>query len=190
VGIAGPPAAGKSTLAACLVKAINAVSTIPSAVNVPMDGFHRHSSELRKQGTLSIKGAPRTFDVDKLKEFLCSLKISFSPCRGPLYSREIHDVVEDAYSIDFEPIVIIEGNYLLLDAPGWKGISELLDWRLYLSVEESVSVQRLFERHIAGGRSREEAEQKITLTDMPNFRLIQGTAKFADRILSPIDLTP
>jgi pantothenate kinase len=55
LGITGAPGAGKSTLAARLVDALDG-----QAVLVPMDGFHLADAELRRIGTRDRKGARST----------------------------------------------------------------------------------------------------------------------------------
>ena len=60
LGIAGAPAAGKTTLAEELVRAL-AAAGVPVA-HVPMDGFHLADVELDRLGRRDRKGAPDTFD--------------------------------------------------------------------------------------------------------------------------------
>lgn len=55
VALAGPPAAGKSTLAAELVTALG-----QGAKAVPMDGFHYDDAVLIARGARARKGAPDT----------------------------------------------------------------------------------------------------------------------------------
>ena len=62
VAIAGPPASGKSTLAAELVDALDATSPGSCAL-LQMDGFHYDDEVLAPRGWLARKGAPHTFDV-------------------------------------------------------------------------------------------------------------------------------
>jgi pantothenate kinase len=185
VGIAGPPAAGKSTLACKLAATINSIAGPQMAICVPMDGFHMRTADLQRRGTLQLKGSPETFDVDKLRSFLAGLKASRTAGTGPAYSRQTHDVVEDGYKIGSEPIAIVEGNYLFLDLPEWREIGALLDWRLFLDLPESIVIDRLFQRHLAGGMSHKDAEQKIFAVDMKNYRLIAAYRYAAERILDP-----
>ncbi|MDX2297935.1 nucleoside/nucleotide kinase family protein, partial [Streptomyces roseofulvus] len=58
LGLAGPPGAGKSTLAERLVERLDG-----RAVLLPMDGFHLAGAELARLGRAGRKGAPDTFDA-------------------------------------------------------------------------------------------------------------------------------
>jgi len=62
LGITGPPAAGKTTLAEELVAAIGR-ETPGWVAHVPMDGFHLADVELDRLGLRDRKGAPETFDA-------------------------------------------------------------------------------------------------------------------------------
>ena len=52
------------------------------------------------------------------------------------------------------PLIVTEGNYLLLDTHPWTAIRELLDEAWYVEQDDGVRVERLIARHIATARSR------------------------------------
>ena len=68
VGIAGPPAAGKSTISASLEAAL------ADSVVVPMDGFHLDNQELDALSLRDRKGAPDTFDADGFIDLVHAIK--------------------------------------------------------------------------------------------------------------------
>ena len=68
VALAGPPGAGKSTAAEGLA------AVLPSAMALPVDGYHYDDAVLRARGLLARKGAPETFDVGGLAHMLDRLR--------------------------------------------------------------------------------------------------------------------
>ncbi|WP_043738554.1 MULTISPECIES: nucleoside/nucleotide kinase family protein [Nocardia] len=184
LGIAGPPAAGKSTLAQNLAAAITAAHGVGAEI-APMDGFHRTSAELDAAGARHRKGQPDTFDVSG---FVARLKLLREAPLGehvpwPIYDRELHDPVPDAITFADQQIAVVEGNYLLLDQPGWVEVRSQLDEVWYLDADDTVIEQRLTDRHLLAGKTAEQAHTKITDSDLPNARLIAHTRGHADTVL-------
>ncbi|MFQ6226288.1 nucleoside/nucleotide kinase family protein [Nocardia sp. NPDC002869] len=184
LGIAGPPAAGKSTLSQNLAATVRAGHAVPAEI-APMDGFHKTSAELDAVGALHLKGEPHTFDV---AGFVARLKVLREAPLGrripwPLYDRDLHDPVPDAIVFAAQQLAVVEGNYLLLEQPGWAEVRAQLDEVWYLDAADDVIEQRLTVRHLQGGRTIEQAQVKIADSDMPNARLIAGTRDRADIVL-------
>ena len=183
VAIAGAPAAGKSTFAINLVNAINQASEQRRAVHVPMDGFHKTAAVLAREGATDSKGKPDTFEVERLLDFLNRLRRFEKHLRAPQYSRETHDVVDDAYQVDDEDIAIVEGNYLLCDRGLWTDIGRLFDVKIFLSVSQETAVRRLHQRYGDSGRSAQWQEKHIADVDLPNLRLIEDSKGVADCVI-------
>jgi len=184
-GIAGGPGSGKSTLAAQLVELLNA--TVPSsAALVPMDGFHLSHAHLVEQGTVAEKGAPHTFDGAGFVALLETLKTAKSAVGLPAYSREIEDVVPDAASIASNvPILVVEGNYLLLERDPWKRVRDLLDYAVFLELEWNVVRARLLTRHDEHGRfTTERNVSHVDGIDRANFELVRTGRGRADLVVS------
>ncbi len=181
VGLAGGPGAGKSTLAAELVNLLNVVRT-GSAALVPMDGFHMRHAKLEALEEIHRKGAPHTFEGAAFVDFLHHLKSATGPVSGPGYSREIEDVVDDAFTIDpAVSVLIVEGNYLLLPSPPWAGIRPLLDYAVYLDVPRDLVEARLLRRHAEHGLFTQERNRaRIARNDLPNYDLVTTSADRAD----------
>lgn len=185
LGITGCPAAGKSELANVLSDEINFRTGCDLAVVIPMDGFHFPNSTLEEQGLLPIKGAPETFDTNSFVELINRLYgFPDQIIMCPAYDRELHDPVEN--SITIKPsnrLIIVEGNYLLLNRSPWNLIRTKLDEVWYLDTPLDIIKERLFDRHISGGTTKKEAERKITLVDISNAELIKKTCLLADKIV-------
>jgi pantothenate kinase len=173
LGLAGPPGAGKSTLAALLAAALG-----PAACVVPMDGFHLAQRELERLGRAGRKGAPDTFDAAGYRALLQRLRAAGGeePVYAPEFRREIEEPVAGAIAVGPEVrLVITEGNYLLLDEGPWAGVAALLDETWYVHTPDVLRVPRLVARHVAHGRAEAEARRWVEASDEPNARRVAGT---------------
>ena len=116
VAIAGPPAAGKSTLASELVDLLSGRAAL-----LGMDAFHFDDHILSQRGLLSRKGSPRTFDVVSYARALRALRMEPDiEVAVPVFDRELELSRNCAALVDARhEIVVTEGNYLLLDEDPW-----------------------------------------------------------------------
>jgi pantothenate kinase len=180
LGIAGPPGSGKSTLAASVVRELNG-----KAVLVPMDGFHLAQAELVRLRRADRKGAADTFDAAGYVALLERLRAGGNQTvYAPEFRREIEEPIAGAIPVPPDvPLVVTEGNYLLLDRAGWAPVRGLLDEAWYLDLDEDVRLARLIARHIAFGRPAPAAEAWSRGTDQRNADLIAGTRHRADLIV-------
>lgn len=172
IGIAGAPGAGKSTLAAALVDRLG-----PQAALLPMDGFHLPQRRLVELSRRDRMGAADTFDVDAFLKVLRRVRDEDGVVLAPGFDRTVEEAVPDAIRIGPEhSLVVVEGNYLLLDSGGWEAANELLDLTFFVEVPQEVRLRRLIDRHIAFGKSPEAAEAWVLGPDERNAELIAGTA--------------
>ncbi|MGW7457333.1 nucleoside/nucleotide kinase family protein [Streptomyces sp. NPDC054797] len=184
LGIAGPPGAGKSTLAARLAAALGP----RKAVVVPMDGFHLAGAELVRLGLADRKGAPETFDAAGYACLLDRLRhprgATGATVYAPAFDRSLEEPIAGSIPVAPEvPLVITEGNYLLHDAGEWASVRPLLDEAWYLAPDEELRVRRLVERHVRHGKDPAYARAWVARSDEANARLIAPGRHRADLVL-------
>ena len=186
VGIAGPPASGKSTFAAALCDALNGGAAPGEAGDVAalaaLDGFHYDDRVLNARGHRPRKGAPFTFDVEGYAAMLDRLG---GPDREavaiPVFDRDLE--LSRAAAAVVEPrhrIVITEGNYLLLDDDRWHRVRDRLDFSVFLDVPAEELRRRLMDRWLGHGYPPAEAKEKTEANDLVNARLVASTSAEPD----------
>lgn len=171
VGLVGPPGVGKSTVSAALADRLD-----PAPPIVGMDGFHLANDALIERGTVTRKGAPDTFDADGFVHLLERLRSIDTTVWCPRFDRSIEDSIAAAVAVvPSDRIVIVEGNYLLLDTPPWDRARRLVDLVVYLDLDQAARIGRLIARHIEFGRSETEARRFVEGSDEANARLIAAS---------------
>ncbi|KAL9243027.1 hypothetical protein vseg_016967 [Gypsophila vaccaria] len=206
IGLAGPPGAGKSTVASEVVQRINSkwqqkapsmdelVDSPDIAIVLPMDGFHLYRHQLDSmedpKEAHARRGAPWTFDPTRLLNCLQTLRNEGS-VYAPSFDHGVGDPVEDDIFVSLQhKVVIVEGNYVLLDEGVWSDISTLFDEKWFIDVDLNTSMDRVLKRHMSkSNRSPDEAKWRIDYNDRPNAELIMKSKKNADLVIKSIDLS-
>ena len=180
LGITGAPGAGKSTLAEALAVALGDLCRL-----VPMDGFHLAQAELVRLGRAGRKGAPDTFDAEGYAALLRRLRSAEDDVvYAPAFDRSLEEPIAGALPIPRDvPLIITEGNYLLVDDAPWAGVGPLLDVVWYLDVAEPVRLDRLVSRHVAFGKAPDAARAWALGSDQRNAQVIGKTRILADRVI-------
>jgi pantothenate kinase len=174
---------GKSTLAAAVMAAYERDAGAGTAAVVGMDGFHLRQAELVRRGLTDVKGAPETFDADGFVSLLRRLRDPRSVTSVPVFDRSIEEPVADALTIRPEQrLVVVEGNYLLLDDV-WRPVRDLLDAVWHLHLPDDLRVPDLVARHVEHGRSAEAATEWVLRSDEANARLVATAASRADVVV-------
>ena len=178
VAIAGPPGAGKSTLAEGLGRRLT-LQKVPTAV-VPMDGFHLDNAVLEARGLLSRKGAPETFDASGFVYLARRLRAG-GEVVYPVFDRARDLAVAGAGVVPADAaVVVLEGNYLLFDEPPWAGLPQLWDLSARIDVPLSDLRGRLIQRWLTQGLSRSAATARAERNDIPNAARVIERALPAD----------
>lgn len=189
VGIAGAPASGKSTLAAQLVADLQRSTGPKAAALVPMDGFHLDNAELDAMGLRHLKGAPQTFDVAGFVKLVRAVRAQADTLRYPLFDRAQDKTLPDAGQLDRDvPIIVFEGNYLLLRDPSWSDLRDLFDLTVMLSVPMDELRDRLVARWLTYRLTHDQAVARAESNDIPNARLVIAKSAPADLTLASVSL--
>lgn len=166
VAIAGPPASGKSTISEALARAM-CEAGCPTQV-VPMDGFHLDNNVLSELGLLERKGAPETFDANGFLRMVAALT-NEEQVYFPTFDRDRDIAIGGTGSVGPDcDTVLVEGNYLLFDAPTWRELKPHWDFSVWLNVGNEALKRRLVERWLEQGLSQEEAEARAIGNDLYN----------------------
>jgi len=196
VAVAGPPGSGKTAFASTLVAVINAEAEHDMAVLVGLDGWHYPNAYLAtrfiNQGdgqiTLQrIKGSPETFDATNAYDCLSKMR-NGGRVTFPVYSRRLHEPMSGGGLVALShKMVIVEGNYLLLDEDPWRRFLELFDVCIFISAPLETLVASLAERHQRGGKSPEVTTRHIRQVDLPNASRVVPSAARAQVLVHKAD---
>ena len=181
VAIAGCPGSGKSTLAGQLCEAVNARLPGQCAV-LPMDGFHYDDWVLVPRGDRPRKGAPHTFDTGGLATLLRRLRDEADTTIAvPVFDRSIEIARAGARLIEPQVrLVLVEGNYLLLDRPDWRPLAAFFELTVFLDVPVPVLRARLRRRWEDMGLAEVEIAAKLAGNDFLNIDTVLAESRPAD----------
>lgn len=209
VAIAGIPGSGKTTTAQAIVSHLNSTPKVHAAL-LSMDGFHLSRAALDKMPNATEahvrRGAPWTFDVTRFVSFVRKLRIwatetplpsaSGTWCdtdviRAPTFDHEAKDPVEDGLVITPDAsIIIIEGNYLLLDEPGWRDLASLVDYRVFVDTDLKEARDRTAKRHVQAGIEKclEDGYRRVDSNDYLNGVSIQERLLTPDMVIKSVTM--
>jgi pantothenate kinase len=181
IAVAGPPGSGKSTLAEKLVQSLN-VTKSGSAAIIPMDGFHYDDSVLQLAGLLNRKGAPETFDTGGFASLLKRLRDNVETAIAvPVFDRKLELSRAAARVVGSDVrILVVEGNYLLLDDAAWSPLRKYYDFTVMVNEDLPTLKARLINRWLGFGYNHEQAAAKAEGNDLPNAELVLARSLTAD----------
>jgi pantothenate kinase len=184
LGVAGPPGAGKSTLAQALTAAV-CERRPGGAAYVPMDGFHLADEQLARLGLLDRKGAPESFDVNGYAAILERLRADDDDIvYAPGFERELEQPIAASIAVSSGArLIVTEGNYLLVPDAGWSRVRAALDEVWYCQLDDATRVERLIARHVEFGKTPADAVAWVERRDEANARLVRASRDRADLIV-------
>jgi len=196
VAIVGAPGSGKTAFSNSLATVINAISGSSRALVIGLDGWHYPNAYLDthmvvRNGTdvllRNIKGAPETFDVYKVWDCLRRIQTE-EEVEFPIYSRIAHEPLSGGGCVlASHKLILVEGNYLLLDEEPWRRIQALFNKRVFITARQEILVAALRERHVRGGKTILEANNHIQTADLPNGQRVLANLSGVDFIVTKKD---
>lgn len=184
IGLAGGPGSGKSTLAQALKARLGKLLTI-----IPLDGYHYYRRELDAMEdpdeAHKRRGAPFTFNATRFVDDLIKAR-GTGEGLFPSFDHAAGDPVEASIQLHRGPqIVLVEGNYVLLDTEPWRQLRDsVFDETWFLDVPIAECNRRVCRRHVETGLTEEQAELRVATNDSINAELITRISRAnADRIL-------
>lgn len=208
VAIAGVPGSGKTTTAEAVVQQLNADSKVHAAL-LSMDGFHLPRADLDKlpnsAEAYARRGAPWTFDVARFVAFVSRLRVwadktplvapysgkwtTKDTIRAPAFDHKAKDPIEGGIAITPDAsIIIVEGNYLLLDEPGWRDLAELVDYKVFVDTDLREARERTAKRHVHAGieKTLEDGYRRVDSNDYLNGISIRDKLLAPDMIIKSV----
>lgn len=181
VGLCGAPGSGKSTLAEELYRRLTAQKTLCRVV--PMDGFHLDNSVIEQMGLLNRKGAPETFDAAGYVHLVRRIA-GREQVFAPTFDRSRDIAIAGAMDVPAHcPVVIFEGNYLLLNEHPWDQLMDLFDLTVFLDVDMPELRARLIHRWLSHGLSRAAATRRAEANDLLNAERVAKNSHSANIVL-------
>jgi pantothenate kinase len=183
LAIAGAPGSGKSTTVEMLLERIEALRPGLTAI-LPMDGFHYDDAVLHAMGRRPWKGAPDTFDVGGLASVIQRLSAGTETVAVPVFDRDLEISRGSARLIGPEAeLILVEGNYLLLERAPWDQLAPLFDKTVMIEVPEDILAERLRARWLHYNLSEDQIRAKLEENDLPNGRTVISDSRQADFVL-------
>jgi len=181
VAIAGAPGVGKSTFSQDICQQLNDQRDNICSI-LPMDGFHFDDGYLNHKGWKARKGAPHTFDVGGLLSIIKRLSLNAEDQISiPLFDRA-NEISRAGAAIipQSSQIILVEGNYLLLDEKPWSDLHSYFDLSIMLVADTGLLTLRLSKRWLDLGFSKSEAEKKLDDNDLINVKVVIENSIEAD----------
>ena len=166
IALSGPPASGKSTISEKLANDLSAKDYNTSILQ--MDGFHYDDLILKEKKLLLKKGAPETFDVMGLINFVSRLQKE-DEVVIPIFDRTLELSRSSAVIISKNTkVIIVEGNYVLLNSYPWRELHKFFNTTVMINCGKKILEKRLIERWENFNLPKKEIDEKVYKNDLPN----------------------
>ncbi|KAJ6788412.1 hypothetical protein PWT90_04693 [Aphanocladium album] len=198
IGVAGIPGSGKTTFSKVITARLNdlAAKQNPSspapAAFLPMDGFHYPRSYLSAQADAALyharRGASFTFDAPQFLNLVTKLRNNplDQDITAPSFDHAVKDPKEDDIVIaPTQRIVVVEGNYVALNADVWREAAAFFDELWFVEVDFDRARERLGPRHVKAGivTTLEDGYKRADENDLVNGKEIVDNKMPIDEVI-------
>jgi type I pantothenate kinase len=142
IGMAGSVAVGKSTTARILQRLLARWPNHPKVDLLTTDGFLMPNEVLEREGLMSRKGFPESYDLPAILRVMSEVKAGKRNVAAPLYSHLSYNVLKGEHQIIDQPdILIVEGLNVLQtgrpprDGRGIPNVSDFFDFSIYIDAD-------------------------------------------------------
>lgn len=148
IGISGSVAVGKSTTARLMKKLLQTTYPSKKVELMTTDGFLYPNAVLKKKGIMKRKGFPESYDMQRLLDFMVSIKTGSQVVEYPIYSHETYDVIPGQMKKMQQPdILIVEGINVLQLPPNFEVfVSDFFDLSIFVDADPNKIRQWFLER--------------------------------------------
>ena len=177
IGIAGPSASGKSSLANSIVQEFST----QQVVVISEDSYYKDQSHLpMEEREKTNYDHPNAFDHELLTKHLDDL-CNNKAVKVPVYDHSLHTRGKEFGYVEPSQIVVLEGILLFSE----ERLRKLMDIKIYVDAPLDLCILRRLERDVTvRGRSVESVISQYQETVRPMFlEFVEPSKKYADLIV-------
>ena len=136
-------------------------------------------------GLRDKKGAIQTFDFGGFYHIVKRLyDRNEKEVAVPVFDRKIEIARAGARIINSDiPLIIVEGNYLLINLYPWSKLKSFFDLKAFLNVPEKIIHKRSIDRWKNLNTSKYELGKKLHQNDLSNANFINNNSHGADYLM-------